>query len=110
MKQLAVATTAILALAGCSSGPSLDQQQQAWEHDVERSTCETWHRVGEDFYATRSALDTLATGQRPQAAEPQLNLDGCTSIEFGQVLHSQLVRQFPNSPKGEAGETTPGAA
>lgn len=107
MKRLGVPIAAVLLLASCTTetSPSLDQQQQAWEEDVERNTCEMWHRVGEDYFTTQQSLDAVS-GRDTPVAEPRLQLSGCSGRVYGGVLHDQLQRQFPDSPKGLAGETT----
>lgn len=103
---LAAAVT--LFATGCSSEPamSLDQQQQAWEEDVERKTCESWLLVGEEYFVLQHSLGVLSSGGKAAIAEPRLKLAGCRNSNFGRELHLDLVRKFPDSPKGQAGETT----
>lgn len=108
MKRLGVPIAAVLLLAACTSdtGPSLDQQQQAWEEDVERNTCEMWHEVGEEYITLQQSLQTLSGAGQEPVAEPRLQLSGCSGTAYGRLLHERLQRQFPDSPKGLAGETT----
>ena len=91
-----------------ATGPSisLDQQQQAWEEDLERRLCEAFIEVGEDSMKLSQSLETLSTGKPPRIATPRLDQPGCRSDVYGWYLHDRLIANFPDSPKGQAGETT----
>ncbi|MDV6299935.1 hypothetical protein R3P82_12530 [Dietzia maris] len=108
---LIVAVVCTAAVAGaCSSGRpeglSLDQQQQAWEEEVEREVCEFYREVGEKHLALGQSMDTIRTGSEAHLATPRLDQSGCTGATYGRYLYERLHRQFPDSPKGQAGETT----
>lgn len=91
-----------------ATGPSvsLDQQQQAWEEDLERRLCEAYIEVGEDSMKLSQSIETLSTGKAPPIATPRLDQPGCRSDVYGRYLHDRLIANFPDSPKGQAGETT----
>lgn len=112
--RVAAALTAIAALvAGCSaeSGPSLDQRQQAWEQEQREDSCASIKRLQpgslERGWAIEDAAEGRATGDDVRTlagsgGEPYT----CSGPVFERYVAEYLVEDFPDSPKGQAGETT----
>lgn len=104
--------TALILLAGCSSGPSLDQQQQAWEQDIETQACESIQRLNpgslERGWAIENAAEGNLTGDdlRAFGNRGDDRQYTCAGAAFDRYYQEWLVEDFPESPKGKAGETT----
>lgn len=115
MRTVILAAAALLTLAGCSSdpGPSLDQQQQAWEGEVRETSCESIKIMTPGALELEWAVDRLAAG-KGTADDLKVGTRGggrdrpynCNDETFERFHQEQLVFQFPDSPKGQAGETT----
>lgn len=111
---IAVATAGLLALAGCAEpGPSLDQQQQAWEQDTRTNACEGIKMLTPGALELEWAIDDLAAGSKSLDSLRTASMAGrrdkpynCQDAAFERFYEESLVSQFPDSPKGQAGETT----
>lgn len=113
---LALTAAALLALAGCSSepsGPSLDQQQQAWEEDMHDSACETIQLFSPGALELGWSTDAMAGGGGT-ADDIRMGVDAlnreepynCGDATFDRFYEERMVEEFSDSPKGQAGETT----
>lgn len=104
MRTIVVAAI-LLTLAGCSSGPSLDQRQQAWEEDIRTNACEGIKMLTEGTLELEWAIDDgdLKSGTRALSSPRPYN---CNDDRFERFFQESLVSQFPESPKGQSGETT----
>lgn len=106
---------ALIALAGCSTAPatpSLDQQQQAWEETVRTRVCETITALTPGSLELGWAIENAAKGNLSGddlAAFGTNNSSrryNCNDAVFDRYYQEWLVEDFPESPKGQAGETT----
>lgn len=104
-----VAAAALLPLTGCSDqGPSLDQQQQSWEQNVRDQACAGITNLSpgslELGWLYRDGASNMTGEQLGQvAAKRPYN---CHDDRFERYYQERLWDDFPNSPKGQAGETT----
>lgn len=108
MRTIVVALATLAVLAGCSTapaGPSLDQQQQTWEEDIRTNACEGIKMLTEGTLELEWSIDDgdLKAGTRALSSPRPYN---CTDGRFERFFEESLVSQFPDSPKGQAGETT----
>ena len=114
--RVAAALTATIGLvAGCSaeSGPSLDQRQQAWEQEQREDSCASIKRLQPASLETGWAMEASAAGGS-FSDEMKAMLDAkaadepytCSGPVFERYVTEYLVEDFPDSPKGQAGETT----
>lgn len=103
-------TVALIALAGCSTAPatpSLDQQQQAWEAGIETQACESIKRLNPGtLELSWLSEDGNITGSAYRNATERDTAYTCNEDAFDRYLNEWLVEDFPDSPKGQAGETT----
>jgi Tfp pilus assembly protein PilP len=114
--RVAAALTATAALAaGCSaeSGPSLDQRQQAWEQEQREDSCASIKRLQPASLETAWAFRASAAGEDyTQELKAMMNAKAdeqpykCGGDVFERYYEENLVSAFPESPKGQAGETT----
>lgn len=114
-RHLLAPLAAVAVLAGCSSdpGPSLDQQQQTWEKEVSASACGSIEQLSPGWLETQWAVGAMAEGAgSPEDLRIVMNGSdrvrpyNCDDQVFQRYYEEQLVRKFPDSPKGQVGETT----
>ncbi|MDX2358564.1 hypothetical protein [Dietzia sp. PP-33] len=112
MIRAVAAVSVFLLLAGCTSGPSLDQQQQAWDADIETQACESIELLTPGSLERGWAVENAAEGNLTADDVRAFGNGGddspyrCAGDTFDRYYQEWLVEDFPESPKGQAGETT----